>query len=369
MRRVLSVAASTVGSRGVSRDSGGQRIKTIGVVSLTCAFLAVSVTLIYLLIAIWPAPVPPGELTVPPVKVAILFWEPTLTRDQHFLLLVALAGAFGAMGHVVRSFFQYAGERKLKWNWAPSYFLDPVVGALLGVLIYIVLKAGLISGGGATADPYGFAAIAALAGLFSAETTTKLREVFRTIFSAPEPGADALDSSGPGITGIAPTSGSVGATVALTGGGLNDVTAVTFSGGATSAATYDPDLELLTTTVPAGATSGGLSVTVAGQVVTSTLAFEVTPVSGGAGLGSSPGVGITGIAPTSGPVGASVTLTGDGLDDVTVVTFSGGVTSAATYDPDLELLSTTVPAGATSGALSVTVGGQVVTSATGFEVS
>jgi hypothetical protein len=261
-------------------------VSRLGVIVLGLILLIMAVTLLYLLIGLWPPP--SGQTTLatnPPV---------TLDSERSYLLLVALAGATGAIVHVLRSFFAYAGERKLVWSWVPSYFLIPVVGALLGTLVYIVVRAGLIPGGTDQANPFGFAAIAGLVGLFSGQAAAKLKDVFETLFAAPEKHSDHLDEDADdeeaeaeegtvtrpqpvavSITSFTPTLGSVGETVVVAGTGLADVTSVTFGGGVASDAAFNAVTGELTTTVPVGAVSGRLSVRNGTRTATSGEAFVI----------------------------------------------------------------------------------------------
>ena len=83
-----------------------------------------------------------------------------------------------------------------------------------------------------------------------------------------------------------------------------------------------------------------------------------------------PVLAVTAIAPASGPVGTKVTITGTKFDPTpannTVLfnTTQATVTAATTTS-----LEVTVPAGATAGVISVTVGGVTVKSTTSFTIS
>jgi hypothetical protein len=125
--------------------------------------------------------------------VPFFWWSVSLSREKGFFVIVAIAGALGAMGHCLRSYFRYVGERNLLWNWTLSYFLIPFVGAIIGTLVFILLRAGLITGGGvAQSDPFGFAAVAALVGLFPSaglgEAQADLRDDLRDASSGRQVG-------------------------------------------------------------------------------------------------------------------------------------------------------------------------------------
>ncbi len=108
------------------------------------------------------------------------------------------------------------------------------------------------------------------------------------------------------IAGFAPSAGSIATLVTITGTGFGATAAtntVTFNGvaGTVVAAT----LTALTVAVPTGAATGRIAVTVAGNTATSAEDFLVAP----------PGVPtIAGFAPTAGPPGTAVTVTGTNFD-------------------------------------------------------
>lgn len=88
---------------------------------------------------------------------------------------------------------------------------------------------------------------------------------------------------------------------------------------------------------------------------------------GGGGGTTTPPVStptISGIAPTSGPAGTTVTISGSNLGGATAVSFNG--TPAASFTASASSISAVVPAGATAGAVSVTTPGGNATSATAF---
>jgi hypothetical protein len=134
---------------------------------------SLSVALIALLFKVWPA-----ALTT---TTAAGYLSP----EGRYLITAATAGALGSYIHLATSFVDYAGNQNLVQSWAWWYFLRPGIGAALALVVYFVLRAGLITGAGdsATANlsPYGIAAISALSGMFSKQATEKLRDIFEHI--------------------------------------------------------------------------------------------------------------------------------------------------------------------------------------------
>lgn len=164
-------------------------------------------------------------------------------------------------------------------------------------------------------------------------------------------------SSPPTISSFSPTSGPVGTSVDVHGTNFTGATSVKFNGTAAVNYTVDSDLELHAT-VPGGATTGPISVTTLGGTATSSSSFTVTV----------PPPSISSFAPTSGPVGTTVTITGNTFSGASSVTFNGAAATSFTFVSSTTIAST-VPVGATSGPISVTTPGGTATSAGSFTVT
>ncbi len=152
----------------------------------------------------------------------------------------------------------------------------------------------------------------------------------------------------PNIASLNPTSGAAGVSVTIQGsnfGATQGTSTVKFNG--TPAAPTSWGATSITVPVPAGATSGGVIVTVGG-VASNSVNFSVT----------TPAPSITNLNPTSGLVGASVTITGANFgasQGASTVTFNG--TAATPTSWTVSSIAVPVPAGATTGNVVVTVGG------------
>jgi len=160
-------------------------------------------------------------------------------------------------------------------------------------------------------------------------------------------------STGPAITGIAPTSGPVGTTVQISGKSLLEATQVDFNG--TPAGFAVNTDSLITATVPAGATSGPIHVTTPEGKATSADNFAVLPA-------------ITGIAPTTGPVGTDVVITGTSFAAATKVKFDGVPALSFSIDSDTQITAP-VPPSASTGPISVTTPSGTTTSVDSFTVT
>ncbi len=165
-------------------------------------------------------------------------------------------------------------------------------------------------------------------------------------------GGLAGSPSSPGITNIEPNPAAIGTPVTITGtnfGATQGGSTVTFNG--TTASPTSWSATSITVPVPAGATTGSVVVTVGGL-----------PSNGYSFTVSSPAPNITNIQPNPAAVGASVTITGTNFGATqsgSTVTFAG--TSASPTSWSATSITTTVPVGATTGNVVVTVGGQAST--------
>ena len=148
--------------------------------------MAIQVLIVYLLIKIWPDKIPPVDT---PEPVYLFGRSHTISLEVRFLLIVVLVGALGSYIHAATSFVDYLGNRKFVKSWTWWYLLRPFIGVALAILVYFAVRGGLISAstGAGSLSPYGVAAIAGLAGLFSRQATDKLREVFETLFKTDHP--------------------------------------------------------------------------------------------------------------------------------------------------------------------------------------
>ena len=162
--------------------------------------------------------------------------------EERLLLLVIIAGALGSFIHASTSFADYVGNKDFAASWTWWYVLRPLVGISLALVIYFVIRGGLlllVTGGGATeakdVNPFGVAALTCLAGMFSKQATDKLNEVFSTIFKAAgdEKRKDSLSGpDAPKIAKIEPSSGSATGDddVVITGSGFAEGLTLTFGG-------------------------------------------------------------------------------------------------------------------------------------------
>jgi len=160
----------------------------------------------------------------------------------------------------------------------------------------------------------------------------------------------------PAISNFTPTSGSAGAGVTITGANLNGASAVAFGGKAASTFTVNSATQI-TATVASSTTTGAVTVTTPGGTAASAGMFTVL----------APPV-ISSFAPTSGPVGTSVVITGTSFTGATAVAFNGKAASAFTVN-SVTKITATVASGTTTGLVSVTTPLGAANSASNFTVT
>jgi hypothetical protein len=166
----------------------------------------------------------------------------------------------------------------------------------------------------------------------------------------------------PTIAGFKPANAPAGASITITGTGLDTALDVAFNGVSTTFSVLsDASIRAV---VPPGATAGLLTVTTVGGVTTSTASFTVDPAA--PPPPSPPPPSVSSLAPNSGAVGSLVTITGSGFTGAKTVSLNG-TASTFTVSSDTSI-SATVPSGATSGAITVTTAAGAATSAATFTV-
>ncbi len=156
----------------------------------------------------------------------------------------------------------------------------------------------------------------------------------------------------PSITSFTPTKGIAGDIITISGSTFTGATLVKFDGVSTDYTVVDT--KTIKAHVPLGAGTGKITVTTPSGTATSAITFKVLPV-------------IVSFAPSSAPVGATVIITGTTFTGVTAVKFNG-ITSIITVDSSTSIRAT-VPAGATTGKITVTTASGTATSETDFSVA
>jgi len=96
-------------------------------------------------------------------------------------------GVIGASVHGIGSLTAWISTRKLESGWGIWYLTRPPIGAALAIITYLILRAGFVTGGPTAISDFGVAALSALVGLMTDEMSSKLRDIFDTLFGIKNP--------------------------------------------------------------------------------------------------------------------------------------------------------------------------------------
>jgi hypothetical protein len=215
---------------GGEHEPGGENA-TVRAAVVTGTLLALATLLVlYFLVQVWATTVVVQAAPNPPVR--LFGAQLQVDREARLFIVVALAGALGGLVYALRSLTWYAGNRNLKYSWMMTYSLQPIVGAGLATITYVVLRGGLVvvttQASPDVVNPFGFAAFGALVGLFSAQAAEWLKRIFEQVFAPAMKGKDpAIEVR---IADIQPEQAPVGTEVGIIGVGLADTQRVTFGG-------------------------------------------------------------------------------------------------------------------------------------------
>ena len=162
-----------------------------------------------------------------------LVWSLCLSSEERLFLIVMLAGALGSLVHAFQSLYWYIGNRRLVWSWLAMYVMLPFIGASIALVFYFVIRGGFLSPGSQVeaTNPYGFAALGVIIGMFTEEAVLKLKQIAETVLAKSEKGKDHV-SPAPTVTRITPNTGPAAGNTPITITGTNFVNGatVTFGG-------------------------------------------------------------------------------------------------------------------------------------------
>jgi hypothetical protein len=110
----------------------------------------------------------------------------TLSSEAYLLMIVIAASALGVVGRTIFSIFRHIGLGDFSFRWTWYYILSPFGGIALSVTFYLVVRGGFYnpatSNGDLPLNPFSFAALGALTGLFSENAMLKLKTIAEVLF-------------------------------------------------------------------------------------------------------------------------------------------------------------------------------------------
>jgi hypothetical protein len=118
------------------------------------------------------------------------YWDSATSKsasESELLRMVILMGALGGLIHWMSSLASFIGNGNFYGRWTSYYLLAPFQGSALALLVYLLLRVGVLSpaNGSSSAENLnllGLYAFSAMAGLFAKQAIEMLRDVFVVIF-------------------------------------------------------------------------------------------------------------------------------------------------------------------------------------------
>ena len=109
-------------------------------------------------------------------------------REFQLILLSLLFGLIGSTVHALSSLVTYVGTARYHHSWFLWYLGRPIVGGIMALIFYVIIRGGILSVNAQPADLnyFGIAAISVTAGLVATEGTKKVRDIFMTLFGTIE---------------------------------------------------------------------------------------------------------------------------------------------------------------------------------------
>ena len=147
--------------------------------------ILVALLMVFAIVALWPVQ-SADEATKWNAASSLFGWEITIDFETRIIILVLLVGGLGSYVHAATSFATFVGNRSLASSWLWWYLLRPFMGMAIALILYFVVRGGLVLLSVETntsgLNPYGIAALAGLSGMFSKQATDKLRDIFDNLF-------------------------------------------------------------------------------------------------------------------------------------------------------------------------------------------
>jgi predicted acylesterase/phospholipase RssA/tetratricopeptide (TPR) repeat protein len=142
---------------------------------------ALVVLLSGLLVACWPHDAD---------TIGLLGWrfagDLVVPREWRLMLIALLAGGIGSLLQAAAALVTQPGIRTLNTAWARWYLLRPLPGMVLGLLVYVLVRALFLSAGAdaSAVSPVGVVVLAGLVGLVAREANTRLQNLLELVLSA-----------------------------------------------------------------------------------------------------------------------------------------------------------------------------------------
>ena len=132
------------------------------------------------------ATVDAGQDSIEQVRVVVPNDSDFPSAEQRFLMLALFAGVLGGAAGGLSSLLDFRGSRRLFSSWTLWYFAQPIVAGMIAVIFYVCVRAGFFASSTTlqNVNIFGIVAFCAMVGLFTDDATSKLSQVFKTLFAS-----------------------------------------------------------------------------------------------------------------------------------------------------------------------------------------
>ena len=108
---------------------------------------------------------------------------PLSDLEKVYIIITVICGMLGSLVFCLKSFGQHIGLGTFNNNWLWWYFLKPIVGASVALFFYFILRGGLFVGSTpADINIYGVSGMSFMIGMFTEQAVNKLKQLFDTLF-------------------------------------------------------------------------------------------------------------------------------------------------------------------------------------------
>lgn len=179
-------------------------VTTLGTYLLGLCLLLLSAFILYSLYSFWPVTSAFSEeksyyrLSGTSTPVSFLFWKFLVSNEVCLTIVMLLSGALGGLVQSIMNFIRTLNRRVMTYGRLVWYLFLPLPAAVLGWMFYLSIRGGVLSpdwGIGAV-NPFGLAAVSALAGLFTPTALERLRWISEGLLTRPATPPGGMDDHG-----------------------------------------------------------------------------------------------------------------------------------------------------------------------------
>jgi hypothetical protein len=115
-------------------------------------------------------------------------------REKNLIIVNTLFGILGGSTYGLASVTTWIGNNKYGKSWTLWYISRPIIGGVLALMFFFLLRAGLVGGFPVNVGDFGFAAISIIIGLLTTTAMKKIRDIFDVLFGIEKSKEDIGDA-------------------------------------------------------------------------------------------------------------------------------------------------------------------------------